>query len=63
MSLVHEVYEEPGFFNSLTATCMLISICVMYLLFADYFMDYCSLLDDEICCLRNCGVRFILFDD
>jgi len=40
MSLVHEVHEEPGFFNSLTTTCMLVSVCVMYLLFAGYFMDY-----------------------
>lgn len=32
----------------------------MYLLFAGYFMDYCSLLDDEICCLRNCDVTSLV---
>jgi len=32
----------------------------MYLLFAGYFMDYCSLLDGEICCLGNCGVTSLV---
>lgn len=63
MSLEYEVYEEPfiGFFNSMTTNCILIFICYTP---CDCWSlhGYCSLLVDEICCLRNC-IRFNMFDN
>jgi hypothetical protein len=67
MVILHEVYKEPsiGFFQLHNCNLYVdFNLCyvVMYLMFAGYFINYCSLLVDVICCFTNCYVRFNLFD-